>query len=86
MPLIKCPDCDRACSDLAASCLQCGRPMAAASVPDPPPERVELARVEVVTTEESVLTRNRGCGDLILWPLLGLVGLVALAMLWLGSQ
>ena len=72
MALIKCPDCGKAVSDAAPACPDCARPMAQASA---------ATAQRVVTTEDSALTRNRGCADLIIWPflLLLVVGGIAVA-------
>lgn len=55
MALIKCSECGNEVSDKAASCPKCGNPVAATSEK---PERVR-------TAEDSALTRNRGCADLL---------------------
>lgn len=71
MALITCPDCGREVSDRAPACPSCGAPIAPPPVPPPAsPQRV-------VTSEDSFLTRNRGCGDMLLYgPLILLVMLV----------
>jgi len=62
MALINCPECGKELSDKAISCPKCAFPI-----------RAEKA-VRVETTEDSVLTRNRGCADIIIGaPLLFLV-------------
>jgi hypothetical protein len=33
-------------------------------------------QIRVRTADDSFLTRNRGCGDLVIWPLMLLVGLI----------
>lgn len=62
MALINCPDCETQVSDAAATCPKCARPMSG-------PQRVK-------TSEDSALTRSRGCADLIIWP--ALIGVVVL--------
>jgi uncharacterized membrane protein YvbJ len=52
MSLITCEDCGKSVSDQAPACPHCGRPMGA--------QRVQ-------TSEDSFLTRSRGCGDLVLY-------------------
>lgn len=69
MPLTTCPDCDREISTTAAACPHCGRPMQAD------------AAQRVRTTEDSFLTRNRGCGDILIYTLVGIVLLVLLMLL-----
>ncbi len=59
--LIKCPDCQKEVSKLAQSCPGCGRPLA--ERPKPAPEGPK----RVITTEDSFMTRNRGCGDIVLF-------------------
>jgi len=61
MPLISCPECGRDVSEQAADCPQCGHPIA------------KGARQRVRTSEDSFLTRSRGCADLIIWPVIGLI-------------
>jgi hypothetical protein len=69
--LVTCTDCGREVSERAETCPGCGGPIA--SVASGAPQRVR-------TSEDNALTRNRGCGDLIVWPLLLLI-ILALAML-----
>lgn len=59
--LVKCPDCLKEVSKLAQSCPGCGRPLLES--PKPAPEGPK----RVITTEDSVMTRNRGCGDIVLF-------------------
>lgn len=73
MGLVTCPDCGREVSDRAASCPQCGAPIAAATSGQEPQR--------VITTEDSALTRNRGCGDIAIYGCLGFVILVILLAL-----
>ena len=74
--LISCPDCQKVVSKFAQACPGCGRPMNVQQQANPPgPQRV-------ITTEDSFLTRNRGCGDIILFgPLLLIVGSLIFALL-----
>jgi hypothetical protein len=61
MSLIECPDCLNRISDKAPACPHCGHPFHAAPAATPrhtPPQPV--------TVKETVMTRNRGCGDLLL--------------------
>ena len=78
MALVSCPDCGREVSERAPACPHCGAPMqeAATAVPKAEPERVR-------TTEDSALTRSRGCGDIVLALL---IVPVLLALLWLASR
>lgn len=61
MPLVECPDCLHQISDAAPACPHCGRPFRPVvhptHAPSPPP---------TVYVKDTVMTRNRGCGDLIL--------------------
>jgi len=52
MSLIKCPECGKQISDQAESCPSCGLPMFTQTVS---------------TTEDSIWTRNRGCGDIFIF-------------------
>ena len=52
MSLITCEDCGTSISDQAPACPHCGRPL-------------HIQRVR--TSEDSFLTRSRGCGDLVLY-------------------
>lgn len=71
MALTSCPDCGREVSDRAPACPNCGAPIAA-----PPPSTASVPQ-RVITSEDSFLTRNRGCGDILLYgPLILLVMLV----------
>lgn len=58
MPLIHCPDCQTSISDAATACPKCGHPFR-------PPAPVVV--------RDTALTRNRGCGDLILYGVLAVV-------------
>lgn len=62
MPLIQCPDCSREVSDQAPACPGCGRPISVQRVA----LESEPVRVAPTQTGESFLTRDRGCGDLLL--------------------
>ena len=63
MALIKCSACNREVSEAALACPSCGHPFRASYVK---------------TAEDNVLTRNRGCGDIILFgPIILIVILVA---------
>lgn len=72
MALIDCPECGRQVSDKASACPGCGHPIKA-----PPKDQGEREIVNpftkraprVRTSEDSALTRNRGCGDIIIWPI-----------------
>lgn len=78
MALVTCPDCSKQISDAAQACPDCGRPMKAqAAAPAGPAEPVR-----VITSEDAVTTRSRGCADLIIWPLL--LGVV-IGLIWLAS-
>jgi len=70
MPLISCPDCTSDVSDKAAHCPKCGHPISKKN--DEEPQRV-------LTPDDSYLTSNRGCGDLILYGFLFLV-IIAVVM------
>jgi hypothetical protein len=66
MPLYQCPDCHKDVSDQAPACPHCGRPF----LQTPP-----------LPVKETVMTRNGGCGDMILIILLlgaALVGLLVI--------
>lgn len=69
MALINCPECSREVSDQATACPQCGTPIKA--------QRVR-------TSEDSALTRNRGCGDIIIFGGIFAAALVLLPAL-IGS-
>lgn len=73
MALVNCSDCGREVSDRAPACPGCGAPVAVEAPGGP--ERVR-------TSEDSALTRSRGCADLIIWPA---VFLVILVLMWLAS-
>ncbi|HEY3321313.1 MAG TPA: zinc-ribbon domain-containing protein [Planctomycetota bacterium] len=69
MALIKCPECGHDVSTNAAACPQCGSPISET------PKRVS-------TTEDSLLTRNRGCGDLVIYgPIIFIILIVLLMVL-----
>ncbi len=70
MPITSCPDCGGAVSTHAPACPHCRRPT---HPPDLSPKRVQ-------TADDSLLTRNRGCGDLVLYGGLALVVLCLLAL------
>ena len=65
MALINCPECSKNISDQATSCPNCGHPI----------KNNESQRVK--TSEDSVLTRNRGCADIILFAFLGIILIIA---------
>ena len=69
MPLTTCPDCQASVSTRAPSCPHCGCPLGGPQ----PPRRV-------LTPDDLFLTRNRGCGDLVLYGALGLIILVILTL------
>ena len=59
--LIRCPDCGSTVSRRAEACPKCGAPISPRKpIQAPPPQ----------PPKETVWNRNRGCGDLILWPIL----------------
>lgn len=73
MPLIECPDCLSQISDAAPACPHCGHPFEA--LPGPPKARhlpptatppVPPPITQTVYVKDTVMTRNRGCGDLLL--------------------
>ena len=68
MSLIQCPDCNKDVSDAAPACPNCGRPIAAPQPAQP---------VRVMTADDSALTRNRGCGDLIIFAPLIILAIIA---------
>jgi uncharacterized membrane protein YvbJ len=70
MSLTTCPDCSNDVSDEAPGCPHCGRPM---------------GKQRVRTSEDSVWTRNRGCGDLVLYGGAVLVILLLLGLHSCGS-
>ena len=72
MPLITCPDCKKEVSDRAPACPHCGAPIAKAAEPVP---------VKVVMPDETVLNRNRGCGDIAIFGPLIVIGIIALIIL-----
>lgn len=77
MSLTNCPDCGRQVSTSAAACPNCGRPIA------PPANSQQPQRVR--TSEDRVLTRNRGLGDLLLIPIVVLAIVLLLGLLF-GSS
>lgn len=73
MPLIECPDCLNQISDAAPACPHCGHPFEA--LPGPPKARqlpqsappvVPQPLPQTVYVKDTVMTRNRGCADLLL--------------------
>ena len=72
--MIACPDCGKEVSEAAPACPHCGRPM----TPATGTPRAEPVRVK--TSEDSALTRSRGCADLIIWPILLVVLLLMLLL------
>ena len=60
--LIKCPDCQKDVSKLAQSCPGCGRPFRVSK-----PAHQDDKPIRVITTEDSFMTRSRGCADLIIY-------------------
>jgi len=70
--LIKCPDCQKEVSKLAQSCPGCGRPLLES------PKAAPEGPKRVITTEDSVMTRSRGCGDIIIF---GPIALILLAVI-----
>ncbi len=68
MALISCPECKKEVSDKAESCPHCGCPLSAK------PKRVR-------TSEDSFVTRSRGCGDIVLYgPIILFVIIVVLVL------
>ena len=66
MALIPCPECKRKVSDRAANCPHCGCPLS-----DSPKQ--------VRTSEDSFLTRGRGCGDIVIYgPLVFIILIIVL--------
>lgn len=63
MALVKCPDCGKDFSDLAAACPNCGRPHRAAAQPDRSPTPAAEKRRTGCTTI--------GCAVLILFAVIG---------------
>jgi len=74
--LMYCPDCGREVSRRAPACPHCGAPLQA-SAPDEPAQKGPIR----VDTGENVLTRNRGCGDILIYVPAIIIILVLLAML-----
>ena len=70
MAMISCKECGKDVSDKAVSCPNCGVPIAL--VKEPPIRRVK-------TSEDSALTRNRGCADIIIYGPLLIIFLAILA-------
>lgn len=70
--LTKCPDCQKEVSKLAQSCPGCGRPLLES------PKAAPEAPKRVITTEDSVMTRSRGCGDIIIFGPFALILLVVM--------
>ena len=67
MALINCPECGKEVSDKATSCPKCAFPIRAEKT------------VRVKTAEDSALTRNRGCGDIIIYaPLILIIAVLIL--------
>jgi len=60
--LIKCPDCQKDVSKLAQSCPGCGRPLRVSK-----PAHQDDKPIRVITSEDSFMTRSRGCADLIIY-------------------
>lgn len=77
MAVQPCRECGQTVSTEATSCPHCGAPAPAGApggAPTPPaPQRVQ-------TTENSFLTRSRGCGDIVIFGPILLILLVALGM------
>lgn len=71
MALKPCRECGQEVSTEATACPQCGAPARAS-------DKTERVR----TSEDSALTRSRGCGDLIIWPVLLLVAFVLFALVF----
>ena len=76
--LTKCPDCQKEVSKLAQSCPGCGRPLLES------PKAAPEGPKRVITTEDSVMTRSRGCGDIIVFSPIILI-LLAVMVAMMGS-
>ncbi len=63
--ITRCPDCDGQVSKAASTCPHCGRPM-----------NDNVDRVH--TSNDSLLTRQRGCGDFVLYG-----GIAAVVLMFL---
>lgn len=81
MPLIECPDCLNRISDATPACPHCGHPFE--PLPAPPKHRalpqslpVPNPQPQTVFIKDTALTRNRGCGDLLLYGFLAVVLLI----------
>jgi len=72
MALIACPECEKEVSDKAPTCPNCGAPIAAHAPSEPQC---------VKTTEDSFVTRNRSCGDLLIYGTLLIIALPILVAL-----
>lgn len=56
--MFSCPDCGKNISKMAVACPNCGRPICQEKKQEP---------VRVDFPKETVLTRNRGCGDIVIF-------------------
>ncbi len=80
MALIECPDCQTAVSDLAPSCLKCGRPIAHPAAPSPlpqPPPVVYMAPAPQSSKPQVVHAKRTFNGILAMAWLLGFAGCVS---------
>lgn len=77
MALITCLECGKEVSDKAASCPHCGVPINTSGPHPSPPVSAPAQRVR--TSEDSALTRNRGCADILIYGPILLFVLIILA-------
>jgi hypothetical protein len=80
MPLIECPDCLNQISAATPACPHCGHPFEplpapakARPLPQSPPPAIPHPLPQTVYVKDTALTRNRGCGDLLLYGFLAVV-------------
>lgn len=90
MPLIECPDCLNEISDATPACPHCGHPFE--PLPTPPKARqlpqaapVHQPPHQTVFVKDTVLSRNRGCGDLLLFGVLAFVLLIVGGCVFLAA-
>ena len=67
MALINCSECEGKVSDKAAACPHCGNPIRTPQPDQPHAAPPQAAPPRVKTPDDNYLTRNRGCGDLVLY-------------------
>lgn len=76
MALISCPECGKQISDVAESCPHCGFPVASRQAPPPEPDE---------TADPN--GKNVGCGTLMLWGIVFLIGgLILTALLNISPE